>query len=160
MHGLIFETSIWLLAGSTRFLPLTTQRNFALQNFTCWKVQSSGADYKVNFSRRKRRRKAEFWFRITTKTTKRTTTSRLLRRMPQFPSRRPTLHRNCEVAMLDVVAHHQFAKRTNTNSQNYSLEKQFFPPFVSEIADALTTASAGPAILETTGTQLEHQWPM
>ena len=67
--------------------------------------------------------------------------------MPQFPSRRPTLHRNCEVAMLDVVAHHQFAKRTNTNSQNYSLEKQFFPPFISEIADALSTASAGPAIL-------------
>ena len=31
MHGLIFETSIWLLAGSTRFLSTTTRRSRGLR---------------------------------------------------------------------------------------------------------------------------------
>ena len=40
MHGLVLETSIWLLAGSTRLLPLRTHRVAHKFNYLIWRSRS------------------------------------------------------------------------------------------------------------------------
>ena len=111
MHGLIFETSIWLLAGSTRFLRI----NFRNLRPKKWNSKRIHIRFNLRHAEHERR---EFYFHHTPKQPQSQPAKRLLLTEETWRSnKRFSTHYNS-------MRNSEFTKSTNTNSQTLCNSKK------------------------------------
>ena len=118
MHGLIFETSIWLLAGSTRFYQKSSRRSNFLQSPTCSTFISNRVRYHSKLS--DIHLKAKIWIRSSDVEQNPYSTISTHQEWTELVNHAPTLRRKIYQAVLDCYA------KSNTPSVQIQTPKKFF----------------------------------